>query len=123
MGTNFDAAELNKIKWEAADAELKRLLHNPYGELLDSAEKVSILAVARHLREQTLREAVAAIERFDDESIYNAYASDCVTVLQNLAASARETGGKPTLEQSAARLHDKYGDALAKLDDGKEEQS
>jgi hypothetical protein len=33
------------------------------------------------------------------------------------AASARETGGAVTLAQSAACLHEKYGDALAKMDD------
>ena len=116
----FDAKELEKIQSDVCEAEYARLMR--VGEwTVDEADAMAqhaaLLAVARHVREQTLREAIKELERLADESIDTPDVYDCQRRLITLAASARETGGKPTLEQSSARLHEKYGDALAKLDD------
>jgi hypothetical protein len=135
----FDAKELRKVKSDAfARAFDDALKTKSTGTALDNAEDASVLAVAAHVREATLREAAGVCEKFNDYTgagrewteqdmqtrMYaqgNA-AAKCVlasmlTRMADEAASARETGGKPTLEQSAACLHEKYGDALAKLDD------
>jgi hypothetical protein len=72
----------------------------------------AVAAVEKNVRAQTLREAAGVCEEN--------FASVCkwaLIKLANEAASARETGGKLTVEQSAARLHEKYGDALEKMDD------
>ena len=124
MASEFDAAELRKIKSDVFKRVFNEELRTKStGVALSNAEDAAILAVAAHVRAKTLNEAIKELERLADESIDTPDVYDCQRRLITLAASARETGGKPTLEQSAACLHEKYGDALAKLDDGKEEQS
>jgi hypothetical protein len=109
MANNFDVKELRKIfingyeKVPATETNDSELLAR-----INAAMEKSLLAVAAHVREQTLREAAGVVPLTQTET-YNAILA--------LAASARETGGKLTVEQSAARLHEKYGDALAKMDD------
>jgi hypothetical protein len=123
----FDVKELEKIQSDVCEAEYARLMR--VGEwTVDEADAMAqhaaILAVAAYVRSATLREAAGVCEAVRDQWSYYEYepserkgATMCIIELNKLAASARETGGKPTLEQSAARLHEKYGDALAKMDD------
>jgi hypothetical protein len=119
----FDAKELKHVYDEGYLGCLKC-----GEESLHELKSAALLAVAAHVRAQTLREAAGVCERLRaswrhsikmDNSHYHyekAYetARDAINAL---AASARETGGAVTLAQSAARLHEKYGDALAKMDD------
>ena len=87
-------------------------------EIYDNAKpdtcQAGLLAVAAHVRAQTLREAAGVCEAMVKEIVCP---DECAEEIRKLLASARETGGAITLEQSAARLHEKYGDTLAKLDD------
>ena len=133
----FDAKELAKIQSDVCEAEYARLMR--VGEwTVDEADAMAqhaaLLAVAAYVRSATLREAAGVCRDRWVEEIGSAHqaknasdrecrvwaatvAADLSDELERLAASARETGGALTLEQSAARLHEKYGDALAKLDD------
>jgi hypothetical protein len=89
------------------------------------AQHAALLAVAAHVREATLREAIDVAEKHRSKNANEGRRFSAGTdrafrqTANNMrnAASARETGGALTLEQSAARLHEKYGDALAKMDD------
>jgi hypothetical protein len=64
MGTNFDAAELRKVKSDAfARAFDEALKTKSTGTALDNAEDAAVLAVAAHVRAQTLREAAGVCER------------------------------------------------------------
>ena len=132
----FDLVELERISKGAAvekyferlrGAELNGVNAEDKKAIYQSAKDAALFAVAAHVREQTLREAAELVRNADvvgggrylrednaRDTLWEAAAE-----LEKLAASARETGGAITLDQSAARLHEKYGDALAKLDDDK----
>ena len=83
MGIEFDAAELDRVF--AAELIRGEKVNMPY----PLRYKAALLAVAAHVREQTLREAAGVCEEN--------FASVCkwaLIKLANEAASARETGGK-----------------------------
>ena len=116
-------------------------------DMWQTARNDAILALAAYVRAKTLREAATicgelGTKHWDNykghgetglradpneqgmslgadecEEALNMLAANCQGKLDGSAASARETGGAVTLEQSAACLHERYGDALAKLDD------
>ena len=100
MKTNFDAAELLRIYGEASEKVYHEMLGiNPLATMWVECDSAGILAVAAHVREQTLREAAGVCEAIyrDGESKQilndNAVISKCIGAINALAASARETGG------------------------------
>ena len=86
MGIEFDAAELDRV----FVAELIRgeKVNMPY----PLRYKAALLAVAAHVREQTLNEAIKELERLAEESIDTPDVYDCETRLRNFAADTKKEG-------------------------------
>jgi hypothetical protein len=90
----FDAKELRKIQSDVCEAEYARLMRGgewTVDEADAMAEHAAILAVAAHVREQTLREAAGVCEAMVKEIVCP---DECAEEIRKLAASARETGGE-----------------------------
>jgi hypothetical protein len=96
----FDAKELEKLWSDAYDASFERL-HSQVKLMcaITSSREAGFIALAAHVREQTLREAAGVVLETHVVSKY--CHDDGYTTLQNaadrvlaLSASARETGGE-----------------------------
>ena len=95
METNFDAAELDRVF--AAELIRGEKVNMPY----PLRYKAALLAVAAHVREQTLREAAELVRNADvvgggrylREDNARDTLWEAAVALEKLAASARETGG------------------------------